>query len=157
MLNSNDNTKRKVILSEKYGFNCSEQRTVEVSEEILQAFEDFRREENRYKMNAYRHQVPFGFCEVEAAEIGGKIFQSAEDEFYENIRNERLYSAIRQLSEANQRRFLLYVAEDMTLEEIAKLEGVSINAVAKSIRYSKRTLKKLLTDCEYSTISDFDF
>ena len=58
----------------------------------------------------------------------------------------QLYSAIRELSEVQRRRLLLYFKDDLTHRQIADLEGVDRATVSHSIERALKQLYKHLTD-----------
>ena len=58
----------------------------------------------------------------------------------DNISYEELRNAINTLSDIQKRRIKMYYFEDMTLDEIAKLENTTHQAISKS---NKNALKKL--------------
>jgi len=58
----------------------------------------------------------------------------------------QLYAAIDKLSEVQRRRLLLYIEDNLTYRQIAKLEGVNKSAIGQSIDRAIEQLYKLLTD-----------
>ena len=67
-----------------------------------------------------------------------------EDIIIKKITFEKLHDAIKKLSEIEKRRIVMYYFEDLTLQEIAKIENTSHQAISKSIQNSILKLKKLL-------------
>lgn len=67
-----------------------------------------------------------------------------EEEAIQNICNEELYKALRSLPRKQAERINAYYFMDMTLEEIAIAEGVSMQAISESIRTGKKKLKTIL-------------
>jgi hypothetical protein len=120
-----------VNLSEKYG--CS-RRTVMVSEEINQAFEDFRKDDEKAKKWAQRHRAGFNFDEIETGMKEGIFQESHEDKASGKADCERIR---RILGETSYYRALMYFGYGMTAREIAAIENVSHTAVLKSIRQAE--------------------
>ena len=67
-----------------------------------------------------------------------------EDVIIRKVTFEKLHDAIQQLSEIEKRRIKMYYFEDKTLEEIAKIENTSHQAISKSLQNSIKKLKNLL-------------
>lgn len=57
-----------------------------------------------------------------------------------------LYSAINELPELQRRRLLLYFFNGLTYHQIAKIEGVGIMAIARSIKRAVDALKELYNE-----------
>ena len=70
--------------------------------------------------------------------------KNLEEMIEEKIRNEELYKAISTLPEAQKRRIKMYYFEDLTLQEIASIEGCSVKNVYKSIELAKEKIKNIL-------------
>lgn len=69
---------------------------------------------------------------------------SVEEEVESKIIFEELKLAINQLSTIQKRRIKMYYFEDMTLEEIAKIEGATHQAISKSINKGIDEIKKIM-------------
>ena len=142
-----ENHKGNVInLSDYYKDVCGGQKTVEVSDEVLECLKACKREENKLAMRDYRHLAPFGLDEVQTGEIFGAFEESAEDTYFTNVQSDELYAAMRTLKPEVARRFYLHHAVGMTMRAIAEQEGVSPTAVSKSIKRAAEKLRELLTD-----------
>jgi len=70
--------------------------------------------------------------------------ETVEDIVEKKMMSEKLQKAINMLSESQKRRLLKYYFQNMTLEEIAKEEGVSFQAVHMGIERSLLKLKEIL-------------
>ena len=55
-----------------------------------------------------------------------------------------LHAAINKLPEKQRKRLVLYYFHNLTLEEIAKLEGVSFQTISKSIDLAIKKLAQIL-------------
>lgn len=67
-----------------------------------------------------------------------------EEEVENKLLIEELKNAIDQLSEVQKKRVKLYYFEDMTVEEIADLEGTTHQAISKSVRKAVEEIKKIM-------------
>jgi len=68
--------------------------------------------------------------------------QSVEEMIEKKLQSEELYKAISKLSDTQKRRIKMYYFENMTLQEIADLEGCSAKNIFKSIEQAKEKMKK---------------
>ena len=67
------------------------------------------------------------------------------DELYEKkLTNEELYKAISMLPELQAKRIYALYFQDLTMTQIAKIEGVSVKAVSLSVEKSLTNLEKIL-------------
>ena len=69
---------------------------------------------------------------------------SLEDYVENKIMVDNLRIAIDSLTNTQKRRIKMYYFEDLTLQEIAKIEGCYIKNVHKSIEQEKEKLKEIL-------------
>jgi RNA polymerase sigma factor (sigma-70 family) len=74
----------------------------------------------------------------------GLISDSAETEYFRKFTNEILQKAMSELSEKQRRRIMFHYFENLTFEEIAKIENVSIQSANGSVKYALQNLKKIL-------------
>ncbi len=74
---------------------------------------------------------------------------SMECEIEEKFLFEELRKAINQLSNVQKRRIKLYYFEDMTLEEIAKLENTTHQAISKTIHKAIEEIKKITKSSKF--------
>ena len=58
----------------------------------------------------------------------------------------RLYIAMNQLSEVQQKRLLLHFVDNLTYRQIGDLEGINQGTVCRSIKRAIKQLQKLLVD-----------
>ena len=64
----------------------------------------------------------------------------------QHIQNEELYKALRSIPRKQADRIYAYYFMDMTLEEIAAADRISVQAVYYSIQAGKKNLKKILEE-----------
>lgn len=70
--------------------------------------------------------------------------EPVEDAVIRKLEYERLYQAISQLSDTQRRRLILYYFKGLTYKQIAKKEGCTFQAVAKSVTAAEIRLKNIL-------------
>lgn len=117
---------------------------IEVSEKIYEAFDKFELEDISQMHKYERH--------IEHSEIYENTLNSRavdkpvnlEQEVENKIMVDELKNAINLLSEVQKRRLKMYYFEDMTLKQIADIEGCSPKNVFKSIEQAKENIKKNL-------------
>lgn len=136
--------KKFIRISDFYESNYTGEEFVAVSDDVLESLVAMKREEKRMAENDYRYLAAFGYDDAAIAEIEGKFVSSPEDTFLIEVEAERAREALAVLSPDIRRRIYMYFYDGMTTRQIAKAEGVSHNAVAKSIRIALKVLKKQL-------------
>lgn len=125
----------------KYEFADGGSTTVEVDDAIGTVILETRRiEENGNRKERYH-------CySLDGAEYEGEDYASGEDilaDYIQREDNSELYAALNKLSEP-QRRRLLQVADGISMQEIARIEGVGYYSVFKSVEAARKNLKKIL-------------
>lgn len=117
---------------------------IELSDEVYNEFNNFELLDLK-KMNEYdRHILHCELSDEFLYHQCTKKQKYLEDIVLEKIINERLYYEIDKLSDIQKRRLKMYFFENMTLNEIAKKEGCSMQSVYISIESAKEKLKKNL-------------
>lgn len=137
-----ENTNLHMIkITEFYKENCSEQETVEVSDEVLALLMEEKRKNGNYKKWEKTHRAVGVYLDSEDY-IGALGFTSKSgiDEVETAI---WLEQALRRCSDIVIRRAKLKYLQHMTTREIAKLESVNHTSVAESLRIAKRVLMEL--------------
>ena len=119
-------------------------RRVEVNKEIYQAFDRFELDDLS-ELNEFDNHIEHS--EVYENNLNERSMDKplGVDEIVETMLiNEELKKAINQLSEVQKRRIKMYYFEDMTLEDIARVEKTSHQAISKSIIKALAELRKIL-------------
>lgn len=70
--------------------------------------------------------------------------KSVEDTTLDSLRSEQLRLAVESLAAIQRRRFVLYHEFGLTYEQIAKMEGCTFQAVAKTVKSAEATVKKFI-------------
>jgi len=122
---------------------------VEVSKKVFEAFDKFELEDISQLHKVDKHIDGRNIDNNDSTDIvlfhlGITNYKSVEEEVEDKLQNEELYKAINLLSETQKRRLKLYYFEDLTLQEIADLEGCSVKNVYKSIEQAKEKIAKSL-------------
>ncbi len=125
-----------------YEFINGERTEVEVGDEIGRFILDSRRiEENKERKERY-HSYLLENATYEGNEYASK--DTPESVLLEKFESKRIKNALESLS-ITQRRRLLMSAEGMSINKIARLEGIQPNAAWKSVKSAKKKfLKKFL-------------
>ena len=117
---------------------------IEVSEKIYEAFDKFELEDIS-QMHKYERHIEHS--EIYENTLNNRAVDkpvSLEQEVENKIMVDELKNAINLLSEVQKRRLKMYYFEDMTLKQIADIEGCSPKNVFKSIEQAKENIKKNL-------------
>ncbi len=113
----------------------------ELTDELIDLFEDFRLEDKRYRNEMSRHRAKISVEESQYLEV--VIQQQATVEVFV-IKNEDkriMDEALETLTDKEKRRFEMHVKHGMTTREIASLEGATQRSIVKSISSAKNKLK----------------
>ena len=113
---------------------------VEVTDELIECFDDFRKTRNNQKKSDERHIDFRGveYAENEAIIVHSK--KSIEEIIFEDEKKEQIHLALSSLTEIQRRRVILYYFDELTLFEIAEFENVYISAVERSIKKAEKNI-----------------
>ena len=126
----------------KYTFVNGDESEVEVSDEIGMTITDSRRSEHAQERKA-RYYKSDSLSRMEENGFDIVTTETPEEALISKQYFDKLYDAISQLPELQQRR-LLMLAEGLSLQEIARREGVRYYSVWKSVEAARKKIKKLL-------------
>lgn len=142
---SNVQNTKVIRISDYYTVNCSEEKTVEVNEELLSYLDSDKTGEESSERGDRRKYVPFGFDEMAIAELNEKFVQSAEEEYF-RTKDEEQISHIKKvfskLTPCQRDRLYNHIVLKMTFKEISEREGVSISSIQKSYELGIQKLRK---------------
>lgn len=143
-----DNPYELNIIDSKYIVNFKDNKKeihcVEVNQQIYEMFDKFELKDLS-ELNEYDNHIEHSKLYEETLERRIVHKQELiEDVIIRKVTFEKLHVAIQQLSEIEKRRIKMYYFEDKTLEEIAKIENTSHQAISKSLQNSIKKLKNLL-------------
>jgi len=109
-------------------------REVEIPREVYLALEDCRRDANRQIVSIKRHQERLALSESQLAARASAL-PTAMEECVE------MRAALATLTETQWRRFMLYHAHGLSIEQIAQTENRAIHAIEQSINAATGKLK----------------
>lgn len=136
--------KKFIRISDFYESNCTGEEFVAVNDEVLETLVEMKRKEKRRAEDDYRHLAAFGFDDIVTAEMAGKFVGSVEETYIIESEAKRVRDALEILTPDIRRRVTMYFFDNMTTRQIAEAEGISHNAVAKSLRTALKVLKNQL-------------
>jgi len=117
---------------------------VEITDKIYGAFNKFELEDVS-QIHKYSKYIEHSEVYEETLNKRAVDKQLSVEEFVEHKMDmDDLKLAVDKLSDVQKRRLKMYYFEDMTLNEIAEIEGCSIKNVHKSIEQAKENIKKSL-------------
>lgn len=130
-----------LVLSSVYQHNCSDQKTVIVDDDVLEAFQQTCRDQERERSRRRRHGSNIYLGENENFDATLGLITNAPDEVVED----KLYLEYikRFFDDKIYNRGIMYYLQGMTQREIADIEGVSATAIHKSIVKFKRVMTEL--------------
>lgn len=116
----------------------------EVDEQLFMTFISFSKVDRKQKNVFQRYIEHSEITEATLNQRATTSQRSVDQQVADNEYAKELYAVIKNLSDKQRRRFLLYYGHGITLEEIARLEGCSRQPVERSIRAAeKKIIKKL--------------
>lgn len=135
---------KKIMLNEEY-YWCSKDEYIEVSEEIALFFEKCKKKEHSEKEKIRRHKAYYSL-DVDNG-IEKQVLhppRTPEEIYIANEEEQERYMAIMQLPEVQMRRYYAYHYQELKMTEIAKIEGVSVKAISKTIDKAEKNIEKIL-------------
>lgn len=117
---------------------------VEIKKEIFDAMDRFELDDLS-EMNEYDNHIEHS--EVKEITLNKRMLykqNEIDDIIQAKFESRELKRAISCLSDVQKRRIKLYYFEDKTIEEIAKLERTSHQAVSETIRAGIKNIRKML-------------
>ncbi|MBR1376668.1 MAG: sigma-70 family RNA polymerase sigma factor [Bacilli bacterium] len=145
---SNDNPYTLIVSNNIYAviFKDSQlkEQKIEVTKEIFDLFDSFELDDISQMHKFDRH---IEHSELTDESINRRAFNkslSIEEEIIKKNTFDELKKAIDELSEVQKRRIQMYFFDNMKLEEISKVEGVSVKNIWKSINIALANLQKSL-------------
>lgn len=122
---------------------------VEVSKKVFEAFDRFELEDisQLHKMDKHidgRNIDNNDSTDIVLYHLGVTTYKSVEEEVEDKLQNEELYKAINLLSKTQKRRIKMYYFDNLSLEQISKIEKCSFQAISKSILTGITNLKNKL-------------
>ena len=121
----------------------TQDRLIEVSDEVAAAFLTDARYEMAYQRRLYRHKAQYSLDCGDGIEYSACLHEPTPDELLERKeRFCRLWNALNSLPEIQGRRIDAHIILGKSVKEIAKAEGVHEESVRQSIRRGLERMKK---------------
>lgn len=118
---------------------------IEVSDEVAAVFEESNKAEEKHRIKAIRYRAIYSLDAGDGIEKEVLFVVMTPEELYERkLTMQELYKALHMLPEIQFKRIVAYFFQDMKMAEIADIEGVSTNAVSKTIDKGLKNLEKIL-------------
>lgn len=135
---------KKIILNEEYYWHSKDE-YIEVSDEVAAVFEEYKKKKHSDKEKIRRHKA-FYSLDVDNGIEKQALYQpkTPEDIYIENEEEQERYAAIMKLPEVQMRRYYAYHYQELKMTEIARIEGVSVKAISKTIDKAEKNLEKIL-------------
>ncbi len=117
---------------------------VEVTEEVFNLLDKFELEDLS-EMNEFDNHIEHS--ELTETTLHNRLKNKPsllEDEILNKLYCEGVFSLLNELPELQRKRIKMYYFSNMTLDEIAKIEGTTHQAISKSINNGIRKLQKLV-------------
>ena len=135
---------KKLRLKDEYPWYTGEE-YIEVSDEIAEVFKQFSKDEHRQKEKIRYHRAFYSLDAGDGIENDILFISATPQEFYERkLTQEELYAAINQLPEKQAKRIYARYFQDMTISQIAKIEGVDESSVRETITRGLIQIEKFL-------------
>lgn len=109
---------------------------------FAQVRNEFNRNEKKHQMRALRHGHAFDYCEGTEEHHSEIATPDTESIYLQEETYAELRAAIMALEDTQKKRIIKYFFYGKTYKQIAKEEGVSFQAVAKSIDNAVKKLRK---------------
>lgn len=119
---------------------------LEITKELFCQFDEFELQDLSFLNEVDNH---YEHSDLSESSLDRRMTTHQESPEEATIRREQfsqLHSAIEKLPSRQQHRLRLYYFEGLTYEEIARKEGCSFQAVAKSVTSAERKLKYILSE-----------
>lgn len=117
---------------------------IEIENELFDLLDRFELDDLSFLNEVDRH---YEHSELDEVTLERRAFNkplSIEETVIQEIRNKELHIAINTLPEKQRKRLKLYYFENLTYEEIAKLEGCKYQTIQESIYAALKKIKKIL-------------
>lgn len=136
---------KKLNLRKLYPLYYTEDCCIEVSDELAEQIEKSDRTEHAYRERTRVHKAYYSLDAGDGIEKDILFVQMSPTEIYERkTTNEELYKAINSLPEKQAKRIYAHFFQNMSITEIARVEGVSPSSVKIIIDRGLRKIAKIL-------------
>ena len=118
---------------------------IDVTDEVFNIFEEYRKAEQAYERKKYRYKAHYSLDRGDGLEHNILFVALSPDEIYERkLTNEQLHAAIASLPDKQAKRIYAHYFMGMSKTAIAKAEGVSEKAIRIAIERGLESIEKYL-------------
>lgn len=136
---------KKLNLRKLYPLYYTEDCCIEVSDEVADQIEKSDRTEHAYRERTRVHKAYYSLDADDGIEKDILFVQMSPQELYERkVSNEELYTAINELPEKQAKRIYARFFQNMSISDIARIEGVAVSSVKESIDRGLKKISKIL-------------
>lgn len=114
----------------------------EISAAVFALFDSFELDDLSYLNEVDRHYEQSELTEASLYDRAVYRPATVEESALQSMEYAQLHRAISELPEMQKRRLILYYFQGLTYEQIARMEGCTFQAVAKSVAAAEKRLKK---------------
>ena len=122
--------------------NIHKMENIKISKKIFDQLDEFEKEDARQIQEIKRHYEQNTVTESTLNKRAVNKPEDVDEIVIKNIYNEKLAKALETLTKEQRRRILLYYNYQLTMEEIARIEGCAKQSVQESIEWGIKKLKK---------------
>ncbi len=122
--------------------NKSEMISIDITKDIFDELDEFEKEDARQIQEIARHNELNVVTETTLNKRSFEKQVNVDEIVINKINNEKLYKAMDKLTKQQRRRILLYYDYQLSMEEIAKIEGCSKQSIKESIDWGIKKLRK---------------
>ena len=136
----------KVIkIKEIYPDTTDHQKYCVVTDDVNDVFVICNKAEKSFQRKEYRYKAQYSLNYDNGIENAILVYEpSAEEVFFEQLKKQELWDAIRKLTKKQYRRFIAFYDLNLSYAEIARMEGVNPKSVKESIEAANTKIKKIL-------------
>ena len=133
-----------INLRDYYPF-CTSDCFIDVPDEIAAILHDFELREAAYRLRTYRHKAYYSLDRGDGIEHDILFVSLSPCEIYERkVTVEQLHAAIASLPDKQAKRIYAHYFLGMSKAEIARAEGVAVNAVKDAISRGLKNIERFL-------------
>lgn len=123
--------------------NKNEMISIDITKEIFNELDEFEKEDARQIQEIARHNELNAVTETTLNKRAFEKQVNIDEVVINRINNEKLHKAMDKLTKQQRRRILLYYDYQLSMEEIARIDGCSKQSVQESIDWGMKKLKKI--------------
>ncbi len=135
---------KKIKLKDEYPWYTGDE-YIEVSDEVAEVFAGFMRSEKAHREKVRYHRAFYSLDAGDGIENDIVFISATPQEIYERkVTQAEIYAAINHLPEKQAKRIYARYFQDMSISQIAKIEGVDKSAVKRSVDRGLKQIENIL-------------